>query len=161
MDANCSYSHGFGQSQYHVVLVPYRRRKMFARADIRTELVDKCFAIASQHGFELKEIEVMDEHVHLFVSIRPSQSISQVIQFVKGASSRHLRSMFPELVGFHRSHLWSKGKFFRPIGEVNEATIRHYIEESQGKHDDRKERTWLPDLEPERATPQRSMLDYC
>ncbi len=162
MESEWSYSHGFGQSQYHLVLAPYKRRKMFARADIRRELVDKCFAIASKHGFELKAIKVMDEHAHLFLSIRPSQSIAQVVQYVKGASSRHLREMFPELVGFHRSHMWSKGKYFRPIGEVNEATIKHYIAESQSKHDTiRKPGTWLPDLPTEQGTPQRSILEYC
>jgi hypothetical protein len=85
------------------------------------------------------------------------------MQYLKGGSSRELRKAFPELVGYHRYHLWSKGKYFRPIGEVNEETIKHYIEESQSKHhreDSKILSRWLQ-KEPERMrTPQRTLLEF-
>ena len=129
-----SYSHGFGQSQYHVVLVPYKRFEMFGRAEIRMQLGGIFFAIAERHRFQVKAMEIMGDHVHLFINIRPSQSISDVVRYLKGGSSRELRKVFPELEGYHRCRLWSKGKFYRPIGEVDEETIKHYIESSQSKH---------------------------
>jgi len=71
MKSEWSYSHGFGQSQYHVVLVPYKRSKMFGRADIRMQLADIFVAIAERYKFKLKAWEIVKDHVHLFISIRP------------------------------------------------------------------------------------------
>ncbi len=164
MESKWSYSHGFGQSHYHVVLVPYKRFKMFARADIRKRLESICFSIAERHRFEIYAMEAMEDHIHLFIGLRPSQSIAQVIQYLKGGSSRELRKVFPELLGYHRYCLWSKGKYFRPIGEVNEETIKHYIAESQSKHHPKNEKTrlgWLQKESKEVRTPQRTLLEYC
>jgi len=162
MYSEWSYSHGFGQSQYHVVLVPYKRFKMFGRTDVRMRLARIFFSIAKRHDFTLKAYEIMEDHVHLFIRIRPSQSISDVLRYLKGGSSRELRRAFPEFDGFHRCRLWSRGKFYRPIGEVNEETIKHYIEESQSKHHDSQEpkRAWLHDPAPSITTPQTTLLSF-
>ena len=159
-----SYSHGFGQSQYHVVLVPYKRFKMFGRADIRMQLERIFFAIADGNEFQLKAIEIMEEHVHLFINIRPSQSIAEVMQYLKGGSSYELRKLFPIMKEFHRCRLWSRGKYFRPIGEVNEETIKHYIEQSQTKHHDNAMTSgaWLREAYASTSgrTPQTTLLAF-
>lgn len=147
MDATWRYSHGVGQSRYHVVLVTYKRYGMFGRADVEKALRDIFVCISERHRFEIFEMEIVEDHVHLFVGIRPSQSIAKVMQYLKGASSREMRRLFPEMKGFSKRYLWSKGKFFRPISEVNEETIRHYITDSQGKHkhhthSEKQQRTW-------------------
>ena len=129
-----SYSHGFGRSLYHVVFVPYKRFRMFRRSDIRARLEKIFQTIADRHDFQIHELSVEEDHVHIFLEHRPSQSIAQVIQYLKGASSKELREVFPELKGFHKSRLWSSGKFFRPIGEVTPDKIEHYIKESQSHH---------------------------
>ena len=161
MNAEWSYSHGYGQSLYHVVLVPYRRKKIFKRDDIRMRAFDLFFQIACVHRFSLCELQVLEDHVHLFIAIRPSQSIAQVIQYLKGVSSRELRMVFPELKGYHKRHLWSKGKFYRPISEVNEKTIRYYIKKSQGKHHrKRPEPRWLDQPKISQEIPQRTLDHY-
>ena len=135
---------------------------MFARADIKGRLAGIFFAIAERHGFEIKAQEIMEDHVHMFLNIRPSQAISQVIRYLKGCSSRELRQVFPELDGYSRCHMWSAGKFFRPISEVNEDTIKHYIESSQKKHhpDNMVPKAWPRNIAVNNATPQRSLSDY-
>ena len=129
-----SYSHGFGRSLYHVVLVPYKRFRMFQREDIRKQLETIFYSIADRHGFQIHALSAEEDHVHIFLEHRPSQSIAQVIQYLKGSSSRELRRVFPELKGFHEKRLWSRGKFFRPIGEVTPEAVEHYINESQSHH---------------------------
>ncbi len=162
MKIEWSYSHGVGQSQYHVVLTPYKRFKMFGRADIRMQLNRIFFSLARRHNFELKSLEIMEEHVHLFISIHPSQSIAKVMQYLKGGSSYGLRRLFPELDGYHRGRLWSGGKFYRPIGEVNEETIKHYIEDSQTKHHHgiRESGAWLQTESMSNSTPQTTLLSF-
>ncbi len=162
MKVEWSYSHGFGQSQYHVVITPYKRFKMFGRADIRKELARIFFSIAERHNFDLKALEIMEEHVHLFINTRPSQSIAKVMQYLKGCSSFELRKVFPELDAYHRCRLWSKGKFFRPIGEVNEETIKHYIDDSQSNHHKnvREPGAWLLRGSLPKSTPQTTLLSF-
>ena len=164
MTAESSYSHGFGQSQYHVVLVPYKRFKMFDRADIRMQLECIFFAIAESNNFQIKAIEIMADHVHLFINIRPSHSIAEAIQYLKGGSSYELRKIFPIMKEFHRCRLWSRGKYFRPIGEVNEETIKHYIEQSQTKYHDntRTSGAWLREAyaSTSNRTPQTTLLAF-
>ncbi|MEE9116568.1 MAG: hypothetical protein V3U09_06700, partial [Thermoplasmata archaeon] len=44
----------------------------------------------------------------------------------------HLFRVFPELRAmFKRGHLWSRGKFFRSVGELTADAIEHYILESR------------------------------
>lgn len=158
-----SYSHGFGRSLYHVVLVPYKRFRMFKRSDIQEQLEMILNSIADRHDFQIHALSVEEDHVHLFIENRPSQSISQIIQYLKGASSRELRKVFPELKGFHENRLWSGGKFFRPIGEVTPKKVEHYINESQSGH-----YTDIPDdsfaIQKESnvgsGTPQKTLNDY-
>jgi len=158
-----SYSHGFGRSLYHVVLVPYKRFRMFRRSDIREQLEMILNSIADRHGFQIHALSVEEDHVHIFLENRPSQSISQIIQYLKGASSRELRKVFPELKGYDENHLWSAGKCFRPIGEITPKKVEHYIKESQSHHytnnsDD--SMAIQKELQPSSETPQCTLNDF-
>ncbi len=127
-----SFSHGYGQLMGHIVLIPYRRKKIFKRNDIKFCAENIFKAIASKYKFEIIEMQVMEDHAHFFVSIKPNQDISTLIQYLKGISSKHLREMYPELKAYGNK-LWSAGKFFRSVGAVTADTVEYYIKESQGK----------------------------
>jgi len=116
----------------HIVLIPYKRKKIFKRDDIRFCAENILKAVSKRYKFEIIEMKVMDDHVHLFVSIKPNHAISTIVQCLKGISSKHLREMFPELKGYGNK-LWSAGKFFRSVGSVTADTVEYYIKESQGK----------------------------
>ncbi len=73
----------------------------------------------------------MPDHIHLFVELPPTLSVSQAFQFFKGISSRILRRNFSFLTKIPM--IWSKGKFFRSVGNVSFETIKRYISESQGE----------------------------
>ncbi|MDW7726992.1 MAG: transposase, partial [Candidatus Methanoperedens sp.] len=82
-------------------------------------------------------IYAQDCYVGIFIPLkmgnfRPLLTISSVIQYLKGISSKHLREMYPELKAYG-SKLWSVGKFFRSVGSVTADTVEYYIKESQGK----------------------------
>jgi len=129
----CSYSHGYGQTSYHIVLVPKYRRRAFAREDIARCLRNLIASIAKKEGMRLHALEVMPDHLHIFLEVPPTKSMAQVIQLLKGKTAYHLFRVFPELrVMFWRGHLWSGGKFFRSVGSVTADVIEHYILESRG-----------------------------
>jgi putative transposase len=128
-----SYSHGYGQTSYHIVLVPKYRRRAFARPDIERCLRVLIEGIARKEEMRLHALEVMADHVHLFLDMPPYKSVAQGVQLLKGKTAYHLFRVFPELRAMFRGgHLWSRGKFFRSVGEVTADAIQHYILESQG-----------------------------
>lgn len=98
----------------------------------------------------------MEDHVHLFLSMKPTQDISSLIQSLKGISSKHLREMYPELKGYG-SKLWSAGKFFRSVGSVTADTVEYYIKESQGKQ---KEPTASSKVGKKTQNPQTTLNRY-
>lgn len=121
-----SFSHSYGQCAYHIVLVPYRRRKVFTNLANRVEAIFQ--SIAHRYKLTLHALKVNSDHVHLFVSVPPTLSLSKLFQVLKGLSSYIL---FRELPGLRRNlegRLWSRGKFFRSIGSVTDDAIRYYIE---------------------------------
>jgi len=81
-----SFSHGYGQLMGHIVLVPYRRKKIFKRDDIKFCAENILMAISKKYKFEIIEMQVMEDHVHIFLSMKPTQSISTVVQCLKGIS---------------------------------------------------------------------------
>ncbi len=87
-----------------------------------------------EQGYKIHAMELAEDHIHLFLQFHPSTSLSNVVQFLKGGSSYRLFKLHPELKKrYWGGNLWSSGKFFRSVGNVTADTIKHYINESQGK----------------------------
>ena len=83
-------------------------------------------------GMTIHTMEVMPDHVHLFVESDPTKCPAEIVNRLKGYSSRVLRIEFP----FLRSRLptlWSRSYYVGSVGSVSEATIRRYIAEQKGK----------------------------
>ena len=75
-------------------------------------------------------------HVHMLVSIPPSISVSKLMQYMKGRSSRLIQEEFPELKKrYWGQHLWSVGYFCRTVGTVTEEIIKEYIENQKDDED--------------------------
>jgi putative transposase len=117
--------------KYHIVWCPkYRRSVLVPPVDVR--LKELILEVSVKHGFTVHEMEVMPDHVHLFVEADPTQSVAEIVNRFKGASSRFLRNEFPSL----RSRLptlWSRSYFVASVGAVSEAVVKHYIENQKGK----------------------------
>lgn len=129
-----SYSHGYGQITYHIVLVPKYRRKIFYGAAMKRDCEGVIRGICDRKGYRVISIHVADDHVHLFLEFRPTDTLSGVIKQLKGESAVLLFRMHPELrKRLWKGNLWTAGKFYRSVGNVTADTIKHYINESQHK----------------------------
>ncbi len=127
-----SFSHAFGESNYHIVLVPKYRRDIFKNIDAARGCKLIFREIAEKYRYKILALEVMEDHIHLFLEIHPTHSLSLTFQLFKGISARMLFLRFPSLKKkLWGGHLWSKGKFFRSVGEVTSERIEFYIKESQ------------------------------
>ena len=132
-----SINHGYGQNTYHLVFVPKYRWPIFNNKAVKLECKKAFYSTAYRYGFGIHCLQIMYNHVHLFVDFNPSYSVSKVIQLFKGYSAYRVFKVFPNLkkTWYKRKHFWSAGKFFRSVGNVTADTIRNYIEQSQGSWD--------------------------
>lgn len=88
-------------THYHLVWAPKYQKRVLQGA-IRQRVRALFCEIAGQHGFEIEELEVDKDHVHLFLSFPPKYSISAVVGLLKAVSAKEIREEFPEV----RKQLW-------------------------------------------------------
>ena len=74
-------------------------------------------------------MEVMEDHVHLFLVVPPRYAPSEVVNIMKSISAKMLFKEFPTLKkGLWGGELWSDGYFVRSVGDkVTAEVIRQYI----------------------------------
>jgi len=77
-------------------------------------------------------MEVMPDHVHLFVKAPPTLAPHYIVQQLKGKSSRRLREELPHLKS-RLPTLWTRSYYCESVGHISESTIRKYIEDQKGK----------------------------
>ncbi|ODN29984.1 IS200/IS605 family transposase [Fervidobacterium thailandense] len=123
-----SSRHAKYQIAYHFVWIP-KYWKQLLNGNVKTELCSIINEIAQQFGFEILALEVMPDHVHLFLSAPPKYSPAEIIKIVKGTTARKLRAKFPTLR--NSKHLWTDSYFIATHGNVSAETIRRYIDECQ------------------------------
>lgn len=81
------------------------------------------------NDWQIEELNVQLDHVHLLIQLKPTISVSKAIQLLKGGSSRVVRQEFPELEEFlWGDSFWADGYFAETVGRVNEDMIRKYIQ---------------------------------
>jgi len=113
---------------YHFVFCPrYRRKVLIDEVEKRfREILQR---ICEENNFSIIALEVMPEHVHLFLNTLPSISPSDIMAKVKGATSRELRQGFKHLR--HLPSLWTRSFFCSTAGNVSSETIARYIAEQK------------------------------
>ena len=129
-----NYTHKKGivyKNQYYVIFCSKYRRKVLVNG-VDTRLKEIIYAEASKMAVEIKSIEVMPDHTHLFLECDPRLPLHEVIKQLKGVSSRILRDEFPWLKSRIPS-LWTRSYFSCTVGHISEATVMKYIEEQKSK----------------------------
>jgi putative transposase len=71
-----SYSHCHGESSFHIVFSPKYRHDILGKEEIKTLCEKTFYEVALNWDFVIRALKVMEDHVHLFVSIPPKYSVS-------------------------------------------------------------------------------------
>ena len=110
----------------------YRKGVLTGQVAIRTR--DILRQIALEHELDIITGKVSRDHVHMFLAYRPTQSISKIVQWLKGISSRVLLSEFPHLrKQFWGRHVWARGYLAVSSGNLTDELIQQYIDEQEGE----------------------------
>ena len=112
---------------FHVVWCPKYRREVLV-GPVKARLVELIAAKCAAQGWTVEALEIMPDHVHLFVRCDPKTSPARIAHQIKGATSHALRAEFPHLCT-RLPTLWSRSYFVASVGRVSEDTIRRYIDE--------------------------------
>ena len=113
---------------YHFVFCPRYRRKVLVK-DVEQRFKDVLSEICEENDFLIVALEVMPDHVHIFLNALPSISPSDIMAKVKGVTSRRLRQEFKHLQ--HLPSLWTRSFFCSTAGNVSSETIARYISEQK------------------------------
>jgi len=111
---------------YHFVWIPRRRRPVLT-GQIAERLRQLIEIKTKELGIEILALEIMPDHVHLFVNCPPNISPDQIMFRIKGYTARILRKEFPSLLKL--PSMWTRVYFVSTAGNVSSETIKRYIQQ--------------------------------
>ncbi|MGH8856162.1 MAG: IS200/IS605 family transposase [Telluria sp.] len=119
----------------HLIFVTKYRRQVFTKA-ILDDLHPIFSSVCADFEAELVEFDCDDDHVHLLVNYPPKVSVSNLVNSLKGVSSRMIRKKYyPSIrTKLWGGALWSPSYFAASCSGAPIAVIRQYIEQQQTLH---------------------------
>ena len=126
-DTHCRYL-----TQYHVIWCPKFRCPVLQEGRderLKSILQDIC----ARYYYRIKALEVMPDHVHIFVDAPQTVAPCDIARTLKGLSAVMLLRDDPALRKFYARYgvLWSAGYFISTIGLISADTVHRYIEEQK------------------------------
>jgi putative transposase len=121
--SHCTYD-----IKYHLVWITKYRKPVLSKeiAERARELIR---GVCKQNEVEILAGHVSKDHIHLLVSAPPHISVSKLVQYIKGYSSRKLQMEYKKLNKiFWGKHLWARGYFAASSGNVTDEVIAQYIQ---------------------------------
>jgi len=115
---------------YHIVWCPKYRKNL--PETVQTKLKTLIRTIAESREWLIRELEVMPDHVHLFLSAPPTESPVALVKTLKGITARVLFDEHPVLrTMFRHGHLWSPSYYVGTVGHVSEETVARYVRDQK------------------------------
>jgi putative transposase len=121
-------SHTLFDLKYHLVwITKYRKPILTGKAAYRVR--DLVREICHTYSVQILRGHVSKDHIHLLISAPPQLSVSKLVQYLKGKTSRKLLQEDQRLKKlFWGNHLWARGFFAVSSGTVTDEQIMAYIE---------------------------------
>lgn len=116
---------------YNVIFCPKYRRKILkdGKDTYLKEILEEYSKIK---GFEIIEMEVMPDHVHLLLSLPPELGILELVKSIKRWTTGKMLKKFEDIE--HKLPcLWTRSAFIATTGSVSPETVKQYIEKQKGK----------------------------
>lgn len=116
---------------YHIIWCPKYRRQVLTDV-VESRLKQLLFEKAEQISITIEDLEIMPDHVHIFVKCSPVDSPHFIVQQLKGYTSRILRREFKSLKS-RLPTLWTRSYYCESVGHISENTVKKYIDEQKNK----------------------------
>jgi putative transposase len=118
--------HSVTDLKIHLICVTKYRKSVFTEESL--DLIEKSFReVATQMDFQIQEFNGEGDHVHMLIEYPPKLSISQMVNSLKGVSSRRYgQAGYPKP---HKESLWSPSYFAISVGGATLEVLKQYIKE--------------------------------
>ena len=111
-----SLGHSKWECKYHVVFVPkYRKSVLYGKVREYLKLI--FHELAKQKGCEIVEGHMVQDHVHMIISIPPKYSVAEIVGYIKGKSAIAVARQFGgRKRNFNGENLWARGYAVSTVG---------------------------------------------
>jgi len=119
--------------RYHFVWIPrYRKRVLQGKLADRIEgMIRFCSQL---YSWEIYELAVETDHVHLYLGAQPKWTPSQVMNKIKGGTSKKIKQLFPKLKEVYwGATFWADGYMVKSAGTMTDKVISDYIKKQRNK----------------------------
>jgi putative transposase len=116
---------------YHLIWCPKYRRRVLIN-DVKLRLKQLLIEKSEELSISIENMEIMSDHVHIFVKCSPVDSPHFIVQQLKGYTSRILREEFRHLKS-RLPTLWTRSYYCESVGHISENTIKKYINDQKNK----------------------------
>ncbi len=125
-----SLSHSKWECKYHLIFVPkYRKKVLYGK--IRQYLGPVFHELAKQKDCKILEGHMVQDHVHMLISIPPKYAVSQIVGYIKGKSAIAVARQFSgRKRNFNGESFWARGYAVSTVG-YEELKIREYIKNQE------------------------------
>ena len=125
MDNN-SLAHTKWNCKYHIVFTPKYRRQIIYK-QISADIGQIIRTLCARKGIEIIEAAAMPDHIHLYVTIPPKYSVSEVVGYLKGKSSLMIFDKHANMkYRYGNREFWCRGYYVDTVGK-NKKAIAAYI----------------------------------
>ena len=116
--------------EYHIIWCTKYRRSALSE-EIQARLKEIVLESQGKYEFIVRALETMADHVHLLISIPPTENVSIIIGKIKGITAKVLREEFPHLKS-RLPNLWTRSYFVASTGGVTLESLKQYVESQKG-----------------------------
>ena len=118
--------------QNHIIWCP-KFRFSVSQENVDNTLKQILQKICDTYGYRVKALEVMPDHIHIFVDVPQTVAPCDVVRTLKSISANELFKAYPKLKQFYArcGVLRSRGYFVSTVGHISEDTVIKYIEEQK------------------------------
>ena len=117
-------------TQLHIQFVfAVKYRAALIQKEWKERLHQYITGIFQENGHKLLQINSMPDHIHIFLGLRPNQSISSIIQNVKTESSKWIKNE-----NLHSSFAWQEGYGAFSYSKSHVQDVIRYIQNQEAHH---------------------------
>ena len=126
-----SLSHSKWECNYHIVFVPkYRKKSLYG--EIRQFLAGTFHELAHQKGCKIVKGSMVQDHVHMVISIPPKYSVAEIVGYIKGKSAIAVARQFGgRKRNFNGERFWARGYAVSTVGFEKEKVIAYVKNQNQ------------------------------
>ena len=126
-----SLSHSKWECNYHVVFIPKYRKKVLY-GEIRSFLARQFHELATQKGCKIIKGGMVQDHVHMLISIPPKYSVAEIIGYIKGKSAIAVARQFGgRQRNFNGERFWARGYAVSTVGFDKEKVLAYVKNQEQ------------------------------